>query len=110
MNRCRNCGATEGLIAISDGYDWDSNNELASCVPQTIHICEMAGECADRVIEQGSNIEALGAIARDTENYFAEQVAAARERIHEMSELAQAVARGDDAAAREQGYGAIGHG
>jgi len=106
---CQKCGATTDLIDIR-GYDWDSDDDNALSIQRVIgHRCLMANECAERVIEQGGNAEALHEIASDRENYGG-QAARAREVLRQMGRLMGQLAQANDAAAREGGAGTIGGG
>ena len=113
---CTKCGATEteagqfGMIETVD-YDWDSDDDTALSVQRvTGHTCADASVCAERNIQGGYNPEALREIVRDAEHYSLRMREDAREALREMSETARMMARGQDAAAREIGYGAIGGG
>ncbi len=113
---CRKCGATEkeagqfGMIPVYD-YDWDSDDDTALSVSRVVgHTCADAGGCAERNIKFGHSPEALREIIKDRENYSTDTRERANKTLREMSETARMVARGQDAAAREMGYGTIGGG
>jgi hypothetical protein len=110
MKTCKFCGSTGdsfGLLEIRD-YDWDSDDDDALSVSRVVgHRCANVSDCARRIVEQGTNVEGLRMVAADRENMgdLADQ---ARQILREMSELAQQIARSQDLAAREAGWGAIG--
>ena len=92
------------------GYPWDGSDTEGSITEllSTDAECVMATDCARRVVAQGHNVKALRAIARDTENMYADIVAGARQALANLSKLAQEQAHTADLVAREAGYGAIG--
>lgn len=115
MDKCRRCGAEapeRGLREIR-GYDWDAvdrgdDDEMTLSVMVTLgYECRWVTDCARRVVEQGTNVVALRAVARDYEN-LGELATQAREILRQLSRMSQEVARAEDAAAREMGYGVIG--
>ena len=110
MNRkCSYCGNGSNLME-QWGYDWDSDDDTALSVQRvTGHTCRNVTECAERIVEQGDSIEGLKRVSRDYEN-LGDLATKAREILHDWSEMAQATAHSADLVARENGYGAIGHG
>ena len=74
MSTCNRCGGNGGELGLMEtsGYDWDSaekGDEMALSISTISHQCVDAVECAERVIAQGTNLEALREISRDGENY-----------------------------------------
>jgi len=107
---CQMCGERNPEFGFTEitGYDWDSDDEMATSVSQVLgHRCASRPDCARRVIASGYSIEALHEIAYDREN-LGELADQARQVIHELAEAYREIARGEDMAARENGYGAIG--
>ena len=95
-----------GLREIT-GYDWDSDDDTALSVSTVQgYECANVTACARRIVEQGDNIEGLRMVANDYEN-LGELANQAHEKLHQWSELYQQIARSEDQAARENGYGAI---
>jgi hypothetical protein len=113
---CRDCeqqlSVGEGIVYSVWDYDWDDPDTDAqgsiTVEMERYTLCENATECAERIVERGTNIAALRKIVQDRENYDAELRTRAREILVEYSRTAQELARGADMAAREAGYGAIG--
>ncbi len=74
MGRCSRCGGNGGEWGLMEtsGYDWDRaerGDEMALSISTISHQCVDAAECAERVISQGTNLDALREISQDTENY-----------------------------------------
>jgi len=111
---CRNCGQPlaprEGLVYEVWGYPWDGSDTEGSITEMldSYAICIFATDCAERVVERGTNLRALRRIASDREN-LGELADRARQILREWSDLAQAEAHTADLVAREDGWGAIGH-
>jgi hypothetical protein len=112
QKRCRYCGTEtpdEWGFREVWGYDWDSNDEMALSEQRLQgYECAMVTDCAQRIVEQGSNIEGLRMILENREYIFTEIVEAAREQIRELSQMARELSRTADLVARENGYGVIG--
>jgi len=114
--RCRDCGQQlgvgEGVVYSVWDYDWDDPDTDAqgsiTVEMERYTICCNATECAERVVERGTNIVALRKVAQNYENCNDELIARARAILAEYSLTMQDLARGADMAARESGYGAIG--
>lgn len=114
--RCRDCGrelkAGEGVVYSLWDYDWDDPDTDAqgsiTVELERYTLCENATECAERVVERGTNIAALRKVAQDYENCNDELIARARAILAEYSRTMQDLAHSADLAARESGYGAIG--
>lgn len=105
---CESDGGEFGLLEVWD-YDWDSDDDLALSVQRVVgHHCADVGECARRIVDQGTSIEGLRMVAADYEN-LGELATQARQMLREWSELAQAEAHTADLVARENGYGVIGN-
>lgn len=110
---CRDCGqslaAGQGLTYESWGYPWDGSDTEGSImvVLDSYTICQCRTDCARRVVEQGTNLQALRAVARDGEN-LGNLATEARAILQTWAELAQAQAVTDDLVARESGWGVIG--
>lgn len=113
---CRDCGQKlnggEGIVYSVWDYDWDDPDTDAqgsiTVEMERYTLCYHATECAERVIEQGTNITALRSIVRDRENHNDDMIARARAILAEYSGIRQEQMHGADLAAREAGWGAIG--
>ena len=116
--RCRDCGqelATgEGVEYSVWGYDWDDpDTDTQGSITVELSrytLCYNATECAEHVVERGTNIAALRRVAQDYENCNDELIARARAALVEYSRIMQGLAHGADMAVREAGWGAIGGG
>lgn len=113
MKKCKWCGSGAGgnLFPIT-GYDWEAeergDEDALSFKIILGYQCLNATECAQRVVQQGTNIEALQRIAHDQEN-LGELATQARGILQSWAEMAHAEAKSADLVAREQGWSAIGH-
>lgn len=112
---CRDCNSRlepgQGILVEISYYDWDNpDSDVAGSILQCRYevCCQNATQCARRVVEQGTNTAALRHIARDFE-HLGELANQAKAILAEYAELAQQQAVANDLAAREAGYGAIGH-
>lgn len=110
---CHNCGEElnpgQGTTYERWGYPWngsDTEGSVQVCQDRYT-VCMMATDCARRVVERGSDIWALRQVAADYEN-LGDLATQARAILGEWRDTMQAIARGEDMAAREDGYGAIG--
>lgn len=111
---CRNCGVLvepgDGLLVRVSYYDWDNPDEdIAGSILQTRWDveCMSATDCARRVIDRGTNLSALRAIAADYDN-LGDLAERAQAILVEWSRLYQQIAITDDLVARETGWGVIG--
>ena len=111
---CRNCGARvepgEGWLYAFSYYDWDNSDEdVQGSILQTRHEvgCYNATDCAQRVVEQGTNLRALREVAGNYE-HLGELATQARAILHEWAEITQTKAITADLVAREAGWGVIG--
>jgi len=113
--KCKWCGFQGDEFGLAEivGYDWaaaENGDEDALSIRGVLgHQCVNRTECARQIVEQGNNIEALRMVAADYENLGGLAVQAS-ERLSQWCELYRDIAAADEAAAREQGYGAIGGG
>lgn len=113
---CRDCGRQlgvgKGIVYSVWDYDWDNPDTNAqgsiTVEMERYTLCDNATECAERVIQNGTNIAALRAIVADRENYNEDMITRARAILVDYSRLMQDQAHAADLAAREAGYGAIG--
>lgn len=110
MSICQDCGTdgdAMGLMPIW-GYDWESDDDTALSIQQIVgHRCVNGSYCAERVVASGTNAQALGQVARNYEN-VGDLATQARTILRDWAELSREIARADDAAAREDGWGAMG--
>lgn len=110
---CENCGqqlaAGEGLVYEVWDYPWDGSDGEGSITQMVDRytICQMATDCARRVVAQGTNLRALRQVARDYEN-LGELATQAREILNEWAAWRREEARTADLVAREDGWGVIG--
>lgn len=113
---CRDCGQAleigQGNVYSIFDYDWDNpdTNAQGSVMVEMDRyaLCANATQCAERVIERGTNFAALLAILHDTEHYPAELRTKARAILADYSRITQDIQHAADLTAREAGYGAIG--
>lgn len=110
---CENCGqhlATgEGLVYEVWDYPWDGSDGEGSIMQMMDRytICQHATDCARRVVEHGTNLQALRQVARDRE-HLGEMATQARAILNEWAAWQREEARTDDLCAREDGWGVIG--
>lgn len=110
---CRDCDRRlepgEGLVYEVWDYPWDGSDAEGSIMKklESYTICQNRTICARRVVEQGNNIEVLRRIARDYEN-LGELATEAKRILAEYRDVVLGIARANDAAAREGGWGVIG--
>ncbi len=113
--RCAHCGAdcAAGTAQHYEewGYNWDDDDEDAQGSVQ-VKLNEwwqhpVGPECVREAIRTGHNDQWLASILRD-ERIPADLRDEARETLRRTAEVSQSVARANDAAAREQGWGVIG--
>ena len=106
---CHGQGDESGLIARW-GYDWDSDDDDATSVTRVLgRRCANRTHCARRIVEQGNDPAALQMVAADQE-HLGDLAIQARAQLTSWQQVYQDIALADEAAARENGYGAIGGG
>lgn len=112
---CRRCGAKiearDGLQVVIFWTDWDDPDPDAQGQRKYDHewVCRVLNGCVERVLDSGSNIEALRWIATDLREFTGSGWSQkAQSALNEIAGIKTELDHQADLEARERGWGAIG--